>query len=149
MYSSASVNMRNINRFKLKDNHLAVLKKHIKEDRRFGPTKAKSLLKEEFDLDMSIPTIRNAFANLRKEINQERYRISLSTSKVNSSKNLYFGYRLKYQHIEFLKECLIENRYIRVADAQKKLLQEMGIKVSLTCIRIALLSIKKIMDSDK
>ncbi|KXN74106.1 hypothetical protein CONCODRAFT_2810 [Conidiobolus coronatus NRRL 28638] len=130
--------------YKLKAVHIDCLKKYLSENRSIGYTEAWNRLCKETNLKVSSSTIRNVLITLKKEMGDitPESQPSNSKAKIRCSKESN-RFKIKDLHIDYLKQYLKENNFIKCEEARTKLFKETGLEVSVTAIRNTLYELKR------
>jgi hypothetical protein len=135
-------------RSKLKEIHLACLRKCIEEDKFIGPTEAWNRLRTETGIDIANSTVQKALFKLRKEMSPEQNSQELSGSESSSKiTGSYYRSKLKDSHINQLREYLKKDRLLRPNEAMDQLRKDTGLIVSISTVYRALSSIREEINS--
>ncbi|KXN70087.1 hypothetical protein CONCODRAFT_7423 [Conidiobolus coronatus NRRL 28638] len=131
-------------RSKLKDIHLACLRKCIEEDRFIGPTEAWNRLRTETGIDIANSTVQKALFKLRKEMSPEQNSQESSGSEFSSKiTGSYYRSKLKDSHIDRLREYLKKDSLLRPNEAMDQLRRDTGLIVSISTVYRALSNIRE------
>jgi hypothetical protein len=112
--------------YKLKSVHLDHLKRYLEEDKYIGDTAALKKLRNDTNIEISVSTVRSALIMLREDMGYDYDKLNSLSGKTHQynvtikSRDLYLDYLTKY---------LKDDKYIRVAQAKQKLIEE-GLDVS-------------------
>ncbi|KXN67713.1 hypothetical protein CONCODRAFT_10164 [Conidiobolus coronatus NRRL 28638] len=112
--------------YKLKSGHLDYLKKYLEEDKYIGDTAALKKLRNDTDIEISLSTVRSALKMLREDMGYEYDKLNNISSK---SRQYNVTIKSRDLYLDYLRKYLKEDKYIRVAEAKQKLLEE-GLEVS-------------------
>jgi transposase len=133
--------------YKLQDQHMEHLKRYISENNSIKLDEAKKKLYNETGLKVSNVAIRNAFLELKVQIDPDQNQLILDNEI--RFKQWNFGRKLKDIHIECLKKYLNEDIYIRSTVAKNRLHEETGLEISIYPVQLALTKLKSEMAQDE
>ncbi|KXN70997.1 hypothetical protein CONCODRAFT_78579 [Conidiobolus coronatus NRRL 28638] len=126
-------------RSKLKDAHLALLRKYLARDNFIGPTKAWNLLHEETSLEVHVSTIQRAMKKLRIDMGLEISSLDSSMRNAKSTKQA----KLKVSQLKRLKKYLKDDEFIGPMEARNRFEEETGIRLTISNMREYLINIKE------